>query len=58
MTTPENRKLEPYPDHVKVDEEWQDAFKKALKKKRPEDGRPKGGEYPHPDPRSMEVEDG
>lgn len=58
MITPKNMKLEPVSDHIRIDEEWQDAVRKALKKKRPEDSWPKDDEQPHPDPRSMEVEDG
>lgn len=57
ITTPKKR-LEPAPDRVKIDEEWQDGIEKALEKKRPEDHRPKGAERPQPNPRSMEVQDG
>ena len=31
----------PKPGRVKIDEDWEDAVKKALEKKRPEDGWPK-----------------
>jgi hypothetical protein len=31
----------PRPDRVKLDEDWEEAVKKALKKKRPEGGWPK-----------------
>jgi hypothetical protein len=58
MTTPRSKEFEPNADLVRIDEKWQDAVRKALKKKRPKDGGPKGDEQPHPDPRSMEVEDG
>jgi len=58
MTIPKNTTLKPNPDLVRIDEEWQDAVKKALKQKRPEDGWCKDDEQSHPDPRSMEVEDG
>ena len=58
MTTPQNEILKPNPDLVIIDEEWQDAVRKALKKKRKRDGGCEDYEQPHPDPRSMEVEDG
>lgn len=44
MTTkkPKPRKRGPVPETVKVEGTWQSAVKKALKKKRPEKGWPKG----------------
>ena len=33
----------PKPDRVKIDEDWEKALRKALKKKRPEGGWPKPG---------------
>jgi len=57
MTTPKQKKLEQNSELVRIDEEWQDAISKGLKKKRSEDGWPKKDQRPHPDPRSIEVED-
>lgn len=34
----------PKPDRVKIDEDWEEAVKRALKKKRPKDGWPKDGD--------------
>ena len=31
----------PTPDRVKIDEDWEESMKKALKRKRPEGGWPK-----------------
>jgi hypothetical protein len=39
--TDEKRKPGPEPERVKTDLDWEDAVKKALKKKRPEGGWPK-----------------
>ena len=58
MTTPKQKKLGQDSDIVKIDEEWQDAISKGLKEKRSENGWTKNDQLPHPDPRSMEVEDG
>lgn len=37
----EKQKRGPDPERVKIDEDWEDAVKKALRKKRPEEGWPK-----------------
>ena len=39
--TEQKRKPGPKPDRVKIDENWEDAVTKALKKKRPKSGWPK-----------------
>ncbi len=42
----ENKKIHkpgPKPGRVKIDEDWEDAVKKALEKKRPEDGPTRSG---------------
>lgn len=36
----EQQKRGPKPEHVKIDEDWEEAMTKALKKKRPEGGWP------------------
>lgn len=37
----EKQKTGPKEDRIKIDEDWEEAMKKALEKKRPEDGWPK-----------------
>jgi hypothetical protein len=41
VDTKRKGKRGPKPDRVKVGEDWEEAVKKALKKKRPKDGWPK-----------------
>jgi hypothetical protein len=42
MTSKQKKtKRGPKPERVKLDEDWEEAVKKALKKKRPESGWPK-----------------
>lgn len=36
-----NKKRGPKPETVKVDEDWEQAIKKSLKKKKPKEGWPK-----------------
>ena len=50
MTTPKDKSAEPDPDHVKIDEDWEDAVKKALKKTRPKEGWPKPDSDSHQKP--------
>ena len=42
--TENKEKRGPKPDRVKIDENWEDAVKKALEKKRPEEGWAKDGD--------------
>ena len=57
MTTPKDKHSEPDSDHVKFDEERENAVNKALLKMRADDGWPDHqGEKPLPDPKSMEAE--
>lgn len=46
--TDEKEKPGPKPDRVKIDEDWEEAVRKALKKKRPKDGWPKPEDDPKP----------
>lgn len=49
------RKRGPEPERVKIDEDWEEAIKKALRKERPKEGWPappktrKSGQNPHSD---------
>ena len=54
--TENKEKRGPKPETVKIDEDWEDAVKTALEKKRPEDGWPKDDEKSHSDTDSDEVE--
>ncbi len=42
--TENKEKRGPKPERVKIDEDWEDAVKTALEKKRPEEGWPKDGD--------------
>ena len=55
--TKSKAKRGPKPERLKIDEDWEDAVKKALKKKRPKDGWPDHkDEKPHPETDSGSVE--
>lgn len=50
----EKQKSGPEPERLKIEEDWEDAIDKALRKKRPEEGwphekQPKSDEKPHSD---------
>ena len=40
MDAKPKRKPGPEPDHLKIDDDWEDAAKKAIKKERPIEGWP------------------
>lgn len=40
MDAKSKRKPGPEPDHLKIDDDWEDAAKKAVKKERPKEGWP------------------
>ena len=55
--TKSKEKRGPKPERIKIEGDWEDAVKKALEKKRPEDGWPDHKkEKPHSDADSDEVE--
>ena len=43
---PKDQKPGPDPEELKVEGDWEEAVKKALKKKRPKDGWPEGEDPP------------
>ena len=54
----EAEKRGPKPDNLKVEGDWEDAMKKALRKKRPKDGWPdQKDKKPHSDPDSEPQSD-
>ena len=56
MTSKENQKPGPKPDRVKIDENWEDAVKKALDKPRPKEGWPEDDDDSHSGPGSKPEE--
>lgn len=55
--TKSKEKPGPKPERVKIDEDWEDAIDKALKKKRPKEGwLDHKDEKPHSEPDSRDVE--